>query len=294
MKSLTFYASVLLIRILGIKKVFSANPLNYQALRARDVHTPEPREILGLSSRSFNVLKSKITEITPDNIQSEEVILYCPGGSFVSGPAKFNWRSIARIAQDSGRRAYMIDYPKAPESRIGEIDQNLDAVYQHFLDRPDVSGIVLLGGSVGGTLVTLLTQRLIRQGLPLPVKLILITPMMDGRMLNSRIPGIEPKDIMYSRAGVVAANEMCVGPEGLGSDRISPLFGSVRGFPPSLVLVAENDIQRPDAELFCAKLREERVELKLEFGPGQPHIWPLLPMHEGKLALRLIAEFIRS
>lgn len=283
---------MLLVRILGIKRIFASAPLNIQALRARDVHSPTPGDTLGLKTSTCTVMQTIVTEITPDSIRGNDVILYCPGGSFVSGPAKFNWRSIARIVKETGLTAFMVDYPKAPESKIDELNQNIDAVYHFLRGRRDVSDIVLLGGSVGATLVTLLVQRLVKEKRKLPGKLILITPMMDAAMSNPAIRELEGRDTMYARSGVLEANKICAG-EDLKRATISPLSGSFQGFPPTLAFVAENDIQSPDALLFCEKLRRE-CSVRVEHGKGMPHIWPLLPMREGRQALGVIADFIRN
>jgi acetyl esterase/lipase len=293
MKSLTFYVTILIIKLKGVKKTFSQSPVDYQRLRKGDVHSPKSQSVSNLSLRSFIVLKTTVTEISPNESASKDVIIYCPGGSFVSGPASFNWNSIFQLVKDTGAKAYLIDYPKAPEHKIGELNKNVDEVYQHIAAMHPIKNIILLGGSVGGTLMALLVQRLIKNNQPVPKKLILITPVMDCSMTNPMIDSIEKRDVMYSRIGVLSAKHMCAGSIDLKSDAMSPLYGSVKYFPPTLIFVAEEDIQRPDAEIFCEKLRNERVTLILEYGKGMPHIWPLLPvMREAKKALKLISEFI--
>jgi acetyl esterase/lipase len=295
MKSITFYLTILIIKLKGVKRSFSVSPVNYRKLRKGDIHSPSKQDVLNLDCKSFSVLKSIVTEILPTESKSRDVILYCPGGSFISGPASFNWKSISQLVKDTGARAYLVDYPKAPEHKIEEINKNIDAVYQHILKMHSVENIVLLGGSVGGTLITLLVQRLVKNRQTLPKKLILITPVMDCSMTNHLIDSIESKDVMYSKIGVLSAKRMCAGGIDLKSEEISPLYGNVKGFPPTLIFIAENDIQRPDAELFCENLKNENVELTLLYGKGMPHIWPLLPvMNEAKKALDEISKFIRN
>jgi acetyl esterase/lipase len=295
MKSLTFYITTLIIKLKGVKKVFSESPLDFHKLRESNMAVPSSKDVLGLKLNSFSIRESTITEILPNEITSKNIILYCPGGSFVSGPAVFNWKSIAQIVKNTGVKAYMIDYPKAPEFQIEEINQNIDEIYLHFSKNHEAKNIILLGGSVGGTLMTLLVQRLLKNNKMLPKKLILITPVMDCSMTNNLIESIENQDIMYSKIGVVAAHKLCAGNIDLKNEAISPLYGTIKNFIPTFIFIAENDIQRPDAELFCEKLKKENIELTIEYGQGMPHIYPLLPvMKEAKLAIKKISEYIKK
>ncbi len=294
MKSISFYILRLIIKWKGVKKLFSETPIDYQTLRKGNIHSPSTKNVLGLNFKVLTIENILVTEIVPNQTKSDNLILYCPGGSFVSGPNDFNWKSIAHIVKETGVVGYMIDYPKAPEHQIEEINTVVDVVYNHFAKIHHAKNIILLGGSVGGTLMTLLVQRLIKKQFSLPKQLILITPVMDCSMTNLLIKSIEEKDIMNSKKGIVSAHQMCAGNIDLRSTVISPLYGEVRDFVPTLIFIAENDIQRPDAELFCAKLIKQNINLEVEFGKDMPHIYPLLPISEGKSALFKIINSIKS
>ncbi len=142
MKSFSFYILSQIIKLKGIKKLYSEAPINYKKLREKNIHVPLRNQVLGLKTKRFSIDETEVTVILPNEINSENIILYCPGGSFVSGPNDFNWKSIARIVKDSGMVGYMINYPKAPEHQIEEINNAIDVVYNHFTAKHKAKDII--------------------------------------------------------------------------------------------------------------------------------------------------------
>jgi len=293
MKHITYYIVALVIRLKGVKKIFSNAPIDYLELRKEDVHHPKSRDVLGLKFKTIQIEKSLITEIMPSENRSEHVILFCHGGASIYGPSDIHWNSIAKIVKGTGSNAYLVDYPKAPEHHITEINLNIDAVYDHLLHKHEAKNVILLGDSMGGTLLILLIQRLITNGKPLPKNIILLSPVLDSSLSNSAIKEIDKKDIMLSKVGVVSAKTMCAGKLNLQSSEISPLYGSFKKFIPTYIFIGENDIMRPDEELFVEKLKAENRSVEVFFGKGMPHIWAFLPiMKEAALALKLMTDII--
>ena len=162
MKSLTHYIIATVIKLKGIKKTFSELPIDYQKLRKDDIHSPSKKDVLGLEFQSFMIKKSKITEINPKEKPSENIIMYCHGGASISGPSDLHWNSLAQIVTQTNMKAFLVDYPKAPEHQISKINENIDAVYEHLISKYSSKNIILLGDSVGGILLILMVQRLIK------------------------------------------------------------------------------------------------------------------------------------
>ena len=78
-------------------------------------------------------------------------------------------------------------------------------------------------------------------------------------MENPIIDHIESKDIMLSKSGVISAKRMCAGSVDLKNSIISPLYGPFKNFIPTYIFIGENDIMKPDAELFVEKLKKEII-----------------------------------
>lgn len=189
----------------------------------------------------------------------------------------------------------MCDYPKAPENNILKISKNIDVVYKTALENYEAKQIILIGDSVGGTLITALVQRLIQKLIQLPLKIILISPVMDATMSNPNINEIDIIDPMLSKIGVLSAKRMCAGNTDLKNPMISPINGSFHKFPHTILFLAENDITNPDQQLVVQKLISAKTNIEVIKGKKMPHIWPLLPvMKEAKTALKDIINRVNN
>jgi len=292
--SLSYHLTLFVLKLKGLKKNFSQDPIDYKKIRKEDKHEPKGRLLKTSNARRFNVAASKITALHPST-PSDKLLLFIHGGAFISGPAQHHWDSIKTILSHSDHTIWMCDYPKAPETEIGAISDNIDEVYAHALGSYPSSHITLIGDSVGGTLITSLVQRLIKKGHDLPSKLILISPVMDARMTNPEIVRLDPTDPILSRAGVLSAKKLCAGQVDLGDPMISPINGEFDGFPPTTLFLATNDITYPDQMLAVDKLKSSSASVEVIEGKGMPHIWPLLPvMKEAKEEMREIIRRLNN
>lgn len=293
-KSITYYLTLWVIKMKGIKKTFSKSPIDYWQLRKEDIKFPKNRFFKRNNTSTFTITETQITEIA-NHSNPNKLILYIHGGAFVSGPAQHHWDTIEKIAKATNFTIWMCDYPKAPEYKIAQMSINMDLVYELAIQKFNSENIVLIGDSAGGTLAIALVQRLIQKAKVLPSKLILISPILDASFENPKIEDLDKKDPMLSKQGVLSAKKMCIDDDNLKNSEISPLYGSFKGFPPTHLFIADNDISFPDQLLFCEKLENDKVDNTVYKGEGMPHIWPLLPiMKEARIALNRIIALLNG
>ncbi len=292
--SLSYYITLFVIKLKGIKSIFRKDPIDYKKLRKEDVHKPKGVFYRDNKVRSFKISDSLITEVSQVK-PSGRLLIFVHGGAFISGPAKHHWDTIKSISKQTNYTIWMCDYPKAPENRISNVSENIDQIYNSALDQYDAGLVTLIGDSVGGTLVTALIQRLVIQNIQLPHRIILVSPSMDATMSNSRIDEIDSNDPMLSKVGVISAKRMCAENNDLANAMMSPIYGSFESFPNTILFLAENDITYPDQLLVVQKLRKANINFEIFEGKGMPHIWPFLPfMKESKIALNLIIDKLKT
>ncbi|MGB2128678.1 MAG: alpha/beta hydrolase fold domain-containing protein [Flavicella sp.] len=292
--SLTYYLTHTVLKAKGIKKDFSASPIDYIKVRKDDILKPSGRFYKKHITKEWEVANSKLTEIN-NKTCSDSLLLYVHGGAFISGPGKHHWDSLQTIAQKTTTTIWMCNYPKAPEYGVSEISQSIDAVYAAALEKFPAHKITLMGDSAGGTLITNLTQRLLLKGISLPKELLLISPVMDASLSNPEISKIDPKDPMLSYEGVLSAKKMYAKNYLLTAAEVSPLYGSFKGFPKTTFFIASHDITYPDQLLTIEKMRKDGIVVEVFEGDQMPHIWPLLPvMKEAKIALKRIIGLLNS
>lgn len=291
-QSFSYYLTLWVIKIKKVKKNFSKIPIDFYKIRKEDVRTIKPNFFKNCTTSFYKILLSEVTKIN-QNKKSNSLVLFIHGGAFISGPAQHHWDSIKTILKNTNHNVWLCNYPKAPEHKIVEISNNIDAVYQAALELYDSQNILLIGDSVGGTLVTALVQRLLKNNIKTPKKVVLISPVMDATMTNPKINEIDLIDPMLSKNGVLSAKQMTTEKNQLSNEMISPINGSFIGFPKTILFLASNDITYPDQEIAVVKMKNENVDLEIIYGENMPHIWPLLPvMKEAKTALKILTNHL--
>ncbi len=292
-QSLSYYICLFVIRLKGIKRNFSKDPINFKKVRKGDIQEPKTSFFKRYNLRHFTILGSSITEVSMAT-NSKKVLLFIHGGAFISGPKIHHWNTIKAIAKNSDHTVWMCNYPKAPENNIDEISRNIDALYTAALKEYSDTDITIIGDSAGGTLVTTLVQRLLFQNRKPPKQIILISPVMDATFTNPAIDKVATIDPILSKKGALSAKKLCA-EHRLKDPIISPNYGDYNNFPPTFLFLAENDITYPDQLIALQKLQKAKVEVTAIYGYNMPHIWPFLPvMKEARVALQKIISIINQ
>lgn len=294
MKSITYYLTLLAIRLKGLKKIFSQDPIDYKKLRKDDIHNPAPRKFSPHQFHSFQLLQTNVSEIKPLE-PKDHLIIFFHGGAFVYGPVDYHWAAAKRIVSETNCTLWMVDYPKAPEHKINTLSENIRYVYNKAVEKYGSENIILVGDSVGGSLILSLVQNFIEEKAEYPANLILISPVMDASFSNPEIDEFEKSDPVLSKAGALSAKKMCAINNDLSDQEISPINGSFENFPRTLLFIAERDITYPDQKMAVERMRDAGVDLEIIIGKDMPHIWPILPyMKEGKMAFRKLINEINT
>lgn len=88
--SITYYITLLVIKLKGIKKDFSKDPIDFVKIRKEDIHQPKGVFFSKSNVSSFTISKTLLTEIK-QNETSTKLLLFIHGGAFISGPSKHHW-----------------------------------------------------------------------------------------------------------------------------------------------------------------------------------------------------------
>jgi acetyl esterase/lipase len=155
--------------------------------------------------------------------------------------------------------------------------------------------IIIAGESAGGGLCLAALLAFRDEGLPLPAAAIALSPWTDlmrtGESHRTRAaaainpPGMSEVCSRY----YVGENDPC-------NPWISPLYGDLRGLPPLLIDVGNDECLRDDSVMFAEKAKAAGVEVTLHVVEGQIHCFPLLPdfIPESRQAMAEVYDFIRK
>jgi acetyl esterase/lipase len=228
---------------------------------------------------------------------TEHVLLHLHGGGYVMGSCVSHRALASNLAIACGIQAAVPEYRLAPEHPFPAALEDAVAAYKALLEQgyaPD--RIVISGDSAGGglSLATLVALR--DEGISLPAAAVLLSPLTDmtcsGESLQTRAqvdPWLRP-DMLQ------AITQHYVGDAERSDPRLSPLFAELRGLPPSLVQVGDQEILLSDSVQLAERAKAAGVQLELEVWPEVWHVWqlfaPTLP--DANEAIASIGAFVKA
>ena len=176
-------------------------------------------------------------------------------------------------------------YPAAVEDAVSAWDY---LMYQGFGARD----VVLAGDSAGGNLALVLTHLLKQSGRRLPRALALFSPWTDmtasGKSYQERA-GLDP---VLTLNYIYAVRDAYARGQDFNDFRLSPLFGDLNGFPPTLIQAGTNELLLSDSVRLRDRLVQAGVPCKLEVWTDLWHVFQMFPMKKANEAMESVGRFL--
>ena len=80
----------------------------------------------------------------------------------------------------------------------------------------------------------------------------------------------------------------------MADPRVSPGLADLTGLPPALMFCGTRDLLQPACDVLFERADAADWSLEYVVAPGLIHVYPLLPIPEGKAARQHIEEFCRA
>jgi len=248
-----------------------------------------------------------VTEVTAGGVPAHwlaapgadtgRVLLFLHGGGYELGSLRSDGELAARLGRASGMRVLFPEYRLAPEHPFpAAIDDVLTAWHWLRTDQDlNATSLAVAGDSAGGGLAVALLVATRDAGQALPAAAVLLSPTVDltssGASMTERAdqdPFSTPALLRQLAAGYLAGAD----PK---TPLASPLFATLSGLPPLLVLVGTADLLLSDSERLAAAATEAGVDVALKVGEGLPHVYPiLLGTPEAAQATEQVRTFLRA
>jgi len=221
-------------------------------------------------------------------------LLYIHGGGFVVGLTPGHLRMTAGLAGKMKLRALLIDYRLAPQYPFPAALEDCVAVYNWLLTRnisPD--NIVIAGDSAGGNLTITTLLKLRELDIPFPAATAVLSPAVNfapnaNYEEGYRDPLLHPKAVKFF-------NVSYLGNEDPTNPLISPLYADLRGLPPILMHIGEDEMLRDNAVILFSSAKEAGADVTYKVYPGMWHVWQLYPeLPQTEQSLNEIADFLMS
>lgn len=225
--------------------------------------------------------------------QDGAAVLYFHGGAFVTCGIATHRHAVARIAEACGMPALSVAYRQLPAVPLAGSVADCLTAYRYLLAQgysPD--RIVLAGDSAGGCLAFATALGAMADGLPRPAGIVALSPWLDFDVAaklahpNAARDAYAPVRRLPALAALLGATEPAS----------SPVNAELAGLPPVLLITAESEMLRCDAELMAQRLAEADVQVTLQIWSGQIHAFPVLGdlLPESTAAIHEIGTFVRA
>lgn len=221
-------------------------------------------------------------------------ILYIHGGGWVLGDKETHDRLVRELANGAQAAVVFVDYPRSPEAKypiaIEQAYSTLVWMAAHGDQlNIDPAHMAIAGDSVGGNMaaaVTLLAKE--RQGPKLAYQ-VLFYPVTDAAMDTASYSQFGEGGYWLTRAAMQWFWDAYVPVDQRQAPTVSPLRASIeqlRGLPPALIIVDENDVLRDEGEAYARNLQLAEVPVTAVRALGTIHDFVMLNALAGTPAAR--------
>ena len=218
----------------------------------------------------------KVYVVTPENIPPEnqnKLLIHVHGGCYVLFPGEAGPTEAIMMAGFGHYKVISVDYRMPPEAYFPAAVDDPIAVYKELLKTNDAKNMAFFGTSAGGAITLEMVLRAKQLGLPVPGAIAPGTPMSDVTKVGDTFYTNEKVDnVLVSRDGFCdAATKVYAQGHDLADPLLSPVYGDMHGFPPTILTTGTRDILLSNTVRVHRKLLRSGVPAILEVFEGESH-----------------------
>jgi epsilon-lactone hydrolase len=235
--------------------------------------------------------------LTPPGARADAAVLYLHGGGYVIGSPRSHRHLAAAIGAAAKAAVLLPEYRLAPEYPCPAAIDDAVAADRWLLDRKLAPARIVIGGDSAGGGLTVATLLALRDaGLPLPAAGVCISPWVDLTCGGESYATRAEADPIVKRDSVAMMATAYLAGQDAKTPLASPLFADLRGLPPLLIQVGDDEVLLDDAVQLAERARKAGVDTTLEVLDKMIHVWHwFFPMlDEGQAAIDRIGEFVRA
>jgi acetyl esterase/lipase len=237
---------------------------------------PALRERLHVSVKAGMMDGVRVYEVTPRDIPPEhrnKVLIHVHGGCYVLSPGEAGTPEAIMMAGLGHFKVISVDYRMPPEAYFPGALEDAMTVYKSVMQTSDPRNVAVFGTSAGGALVLEMMLRAKQLGLKMPAVIASGTPMSDVTKTGDSFYTNEMVDnVLVSRDGFCdAATKVYAHGHDLKDPLLSPVYGDMHGFPPTILSTGTRDLLLSNTVRVHRKLRQAGVDAALEVYEGQSH-----------------------
>lgn len=254
----------------------------------------------GVQIKEEEIAGVAIFRVTPKNIRKQNkkrLFLYVHGGAYVFGGGASSLQEPLLIAEKIGIEVLSIDYRMPPADPFPAAVDDVVSVYRKLIAKDHTPNRIILGGtSAGGGLALASTLRFKELDLPIPGAIYAGTAWADLSKTGDTLYTLEGIDrsIPSWDGSLEIPARLYAGKHDLKHPLISPVYGDLSGFPPTILITGTRDILLSDNVRTHRKLRAAGVIADLHVFEGFSHADYIFAVDapESREVYRELAAFI--
>ena len=298
MPSLASRLLPLIMTLGGAKRRFSsADVMRAKVARLRRYparHAPPGLLLTSVDIRVQIIAGWSVYEISPRGAVAPRRALYLHGGAYVYEIALAHWLLVADLAVSTGSRFIVPIYPLAPAETAATIVPKATDLAAALIAEVGAEATHILGDSAGGGMALAVAMQLRDRGLPAPHSTVLISPWLDISGTDPALAVIAPRDPWLAVPGSHAAGEIYRGDLPEDDPIVSPIHGDLTGLGAITMFSGTRDILNADARRLMRLAKGIDFAIDYHEEREMIHVYPLLPIPEGKQARDIIRRVMIS
>jgi acetyl esterase len=223
--------------------------------------------------------------VRPQGVKGElPVFMFIHGGGWVLGDFPTHQRMVRDLVVLSGYSAVFVNYTRTPEAMFPTAINEIYAATKWVAENGkeinvDGNNMAIVGNSVGGNMSTVTTLMAKEKNGPHIKLQILFWPIVDANFETDSYKQFGMQRFLATPTMKWMYDMYIADPEKRKNMYASPLQASVeqlKGLPPALIQIAENDVLRDEGEAYGRKLDEAGVKVTTVRYNGVIHDFGLL------------------
>ncbi|MDU1892701.1 MAG: alpha/beta hydrolase [Dysgonomonas sp.] len=242
----------------------------------------------------------KLNIVRPKGVKGKlPVFIFIHGGGWVLGDYPTHKRLVRDLVVESGFASVFVNYTPSPEAHYPQAINEIYAATKWVADHGDEidvdsSKLAIVGNSVGGNMSLVTSLMAKKKGGP-DIKLqILLWPIVDANFDTVSYKKYGEQRFLTTSLMKWMFDKYTTSQQERKEIYVSPLQASIedlRGLPPTLIEVAENDVLRDEAEALGRKLDEAGVDVTTVRFNGVIHDFGMLNIYSEIPQTRTLITF---